>query len=280
MDTSVSELDFAFIQRLMRERCGFVLEPDKHYVIEARLAPVASRYGLVSIAALVAQLRAEGESGALPRDTVEAVLNGETAFLRDVQCWNALKHVVLPALIKAREAQRTLRLWSAACSTGQEPYSLAMLLMQSFPELAGWDVSILATDVSKAHVQRAREGRYAQLEVNRGLPASYLVQYFEQEGRDWLLCPEAMRRVEFRELNLVQPWPHLPDMDLILLRNVMIYWDSATKREVLDRIARQLREGGVLVLGGAETTFYIADQFDRLDAQTPCCFRLKPADKP
>jgi chemotaxis protein methyltransferase CheR len=270
----VSEADFAFIQQLMLESAGFILEEDKQYLVETRLEPVLAHCGLTSVADLVLALRSKAKNG-LHRATVEAMVNGETSFFRDVACFEILRKEVIPQIIARRRTERRLDIWSACCSTGQEPYSLAMMLTESFPELAGWDVRILATDLSKAHLQRAREGRYAQFEVNRGLPASLLVKYFEQEDRSWVLSPVIRRQVEFGEMNLVQPWPSMPSMDVVLIRNVMIYWDLKTKREVLSRVHDNLRPGGCLVLGGSETTYYIDLRFDRLSAESVCCFRVK-----
>jgi chemotaxis protein methyltransferase CheR len=270
----VSDADFAYVQRLLREYAGSVLEADKHYLVDTRLSPVVMRLELASVDELISRLRAQ-PFGELHRATIEAMLNGETTFFRDVFFFDALRDVILPRLIASRAAERRIHIWCAACSTGQEPYSVAMLLAESFPELADWSVSILATDVSETHLARARAGRYAQFEANRGLPASLLVKYFDQEGTEWIIDPAMRRRVEFRELNLVQPWPFVPQADLILLRNVMIYWDIEAKREVLARMRDVLRSDGCLVLGAAETTYYVDDAFDRVSADTACCFRLK-----
>jgi len=185
-----------------------------------------------------------------------------------------LRDVVLPGLCERRSYERRLRIWSAACSTGQEPYSLAMLLAESFPSLADWDVRIMATDVSSAHVARAKAGRYAQFEVNRGLPAPMLVKYFDQEGTEWVVDPAIRRRVTFAEMNLFHPWPDISSMDIVLLRNVMIYWDAKSKAETLGRMRDTLRADGCLVLGAAETTYYVHNGFERLGADSPCCFRV------
>jgi chemotaxis protein methyltransferase CheR len=271
--TSVTNADFTFVKKMLQDATGFVLDADKQYLMENRLAPLAFRLGHGSIATLIDTLR-KRPSEALAQQLIEAMLNGETTFFRDVFCFDTLRQVVLPGLIERRRAASTLRVWCAACSTGQEPYSLAMLLAEHFPELASWDVQIIATDVSETHLQRARPGRYSQFEVNRGLPAAMLVKYFDQHGSEWVLSDAIRRRVSFAPLNLVEPWPALPSMDLVLLRNVMIYWDVATKRSVLARTRETLRVDGYLVLGAAETTLYVDDAFDRVHIDAPCCFRL------
>ncbi len=270
----VSDPDFAYVQQLLREHAGFVLEPDKQYLVDTRLAPVVAQLGLTPISDLVSRLRHQPMSD-LHRSTIEAMMNGETTFFRDVFFFDALREVVLPRLIAKRDTERRIQIWCAACSTGQDSYSLAMFMAESFPHLTDWNIRILATDLSKLHLDRAREGRFAQFEVNRGLPASLLVKYFDQEGTDWVISPELRRRVEFVELNLVRQWPVLPLMDVVLVRNVMIYWNLETKREVLTRVREILRPDGCLILGAAETTYYIDDNFDRFSADSACCFRLK-----
>lgn len=274
MIPAVSENDFAFIQRLLRDLSGSILESDKSYLVDTRLGPLLAQHGLTSVADLVAQLRSTPQDG-LHRATVEAMMNGETMFFRDIFCFNALRETIIPQLIARRSSERRINIWSACCSTGQEPYSLAMLLVESFPQLANWDIKILATDISQFHISRAREGRYAQFEVNRGLPASLLVKHFDNDGTDWVIRDAIRRRVYFEELNLMRPWPVLPLMDIVLLRNVMIYWDVERKRDVLARVRAVMRSDSCLILGAAETTFYIDDQFDRLSAESACCFRLK-----
>jgi chemotaxis protein methyltransferase CheR len=172
---------------------------------------------------------------------------------------------VFPDLINRRREERRLHIWSAASSTGQEPYSVALLLSEHFPLLAGWNISLLASDLSRQVLERAREGRYSQIEANRGLPAALLVKYFEQQGTDWQLKPAIRRMVDFQEINLAHSWPPLPRMDLVLMRNVMIYFDVETKKAILSRLARLLRPDGYLLLGGAETTLNLSDSYRRVE---------------
>lgn len=270
---SLRAADFRFVQRLVREATGVELTDGQEYVLESRLVGLLRSELLPDIAALVARLRLD-ERGPLRDAVVTALLNGETTFFRDPPCFDALRRVVLPRLIASRPDRR-LDVWSAACSTGQEPYSLAMLLADSFPELDTWTVNILATDVSRTALDRAVAARYAQHEVNRGLPVRMLVAHFERDGETWVLDRRMRSRVRFHELNLTGHWPFAPRVDLVLLRNVMIYWALDTKQAVLARIKRCMRSDAVLVLGGAETTHYVDPEFTPI-AGTHCCFARSP----
>lgn len=265
--------DFEAIVRMLRERSGVVLEPGKEYLVETRLAPVLRRLGFRSISELVARLRWERDNG-LSRQVVEAMVTTESSFFRDHHPFEALRKVVIPEIVARRRAERGFNVWCAACSTGQEPYSVAILLREHFPELAGWRVRILATDISTDVLARAREGRYNQIEVNRGLPAALLLKHFDQQGTDWQLKASVRAMVEFRELNLAGPWPLLPTMDLVLVRNVMIYFDVETKKAILGRVAQVLHPEGYLVLGGAETTFQLNDAFRRVEPLKSGCYRF------
>ena len=207
------------------------------------------------------------------RRVVEAMANNETSFFRDTRAFGMIARSILPALVADRSASRTLNIWCAACSTGQEPYSLAMVLRESQLALAGWDIKIIASDISRNVMARARAGRYTQFEVNRGLPAHLLVKYFEQQGKTWEIRPEIRRMVEFREMNLIHPWADLPEMQLVLMRNVMIYLDVATKKAILGRVGRLLDPRGYLLLGGAETTTGIDPSFEPASLDGAMCFR-------
>ena len=256
--------DFEFVYRLIRDQSTIVLETGKEYLVESRLAPLVKHLKLNSIADLVGQLRA-GADNALRTRVVEAMVTTETSFFRDLHPFENLRKVILPEIINRRAEEKRLDIWCAACSTGQEPYSLAILLREHFPVLSGWRVSILATDLSGEVLSRAREGRYHQIEVNRGLPAALLVKYFRQRGTDWELSDDIRKMIEFRELNLAEPWPPLVRMDVVFLRNVMIYFDVDTKKLILGRVTRVLRPGGYLLLGGAETTLNLDNSFRRVE---------------
>jgi chemotaxis protein methyltransferase CheR len=270
--------DFTYICKLLLERSAIVLEPGKEYLVDNRLAPLVRKLELPSLSELVARLRTQAGQGLVPQ-VVEALVTTETSFFRDVHPFEALRKTVIPDLMRRRAGERALSIWCAASSTGQEPYSVAMLLQEHFPELGTWKVSLLATDLSREVLARAREGRYTQLEVNRGLPAPLLVKYFQQHGTQWQLKEEIRKRVEFRELNLCQSWPYLPRMDLVLNRNVMIYFDVPTKKAILGRIAKLLRPDGYLLLGGAETTFNLDDSFRRIESLKAGFYQLADAPK-
>lgn len=261
---SVTDQDFAFVRKLLQERTAILLEDSKRYLVETRLAPLVRQMRLGSIGELVQRLRSQPSSD-LQTQVIEALLTTETSFFRDPLPFESLGKVVLPDLVARRRDERRLNIWCAACSTGQEPYSLVLLLREQFPELAGWEVRLLATDMSQEVLARAREGRYSQLEVERGLPAALLTKYFRRQGNSWQIDEECRRRVDFRELNLVQPWPLLPRLDLVLLRNVMIYFDVPVKKDILGRLARLMRPDGYLLLGGAETTLNLDDSYRRVE---------------
>lgn len=256
--------DFKFVCRFVRDRSAVALESGKEYLVEARLGPLADELQFASVGALIAALRG-ARNEALSTRVVEAMVTTETLFFRDVTPFEALRTSVLPNLIERRRAARELSVWSAACSTGQEPYSFVLLLRQHFPELANWKVNVLATDLSGQVLAQAREGRYNQTEVNRGLSAALLSHHFKQTGITWQLRDDVRRAVEFQELNLARPWPALPKMDLVFLRNVMIYFDPETKKAILNRVARVLRPDGYLLLGSTETVLTLDSQFARAE---------------
>jgi chemotaxis protein methyltransferase CheR len=260
----MTDQDFDVIRKLLHERSAIDLDSGKRYLVESRLAPVLRRLKLNSVGELIAQLRCQPGNG-LDRQIVDAMVTTESSFFRDQHPFDALRNVVLPDLIKRRRDGRRLHIWCAASSHGQEPYSIALLFREHFPELAGWKVSLLASDISREVLARAREGRYNQIEVNRGLPAALLVKYFEQHGTDWQLKPAIRNLVDFQEINLARPWPPLPQMDLILIRNVMIYFDVETKKNILGRLARLMKPDGYLILGGAETTINLDDSYRRVE---------------
>ncbi|MTV27370.1 protein-glutamate O-methyltransferase CheR [Nitriliruptoraceae bacterium ZYF776] len=265
--------DADFVRDLVRKRSAIVIDASKTYLIESRLGPVARTAGLNSLEELVTRLRRE-PLGKLQDLVVDAMTTNETTFFRDVGLWTALEKELLPELIAARAQTRSLTIWSAASSSGQEPYSLAMLLHDKFPHIvSSYNVRIIATDLSAEMLGRAAAGRYTQLEVNRGLPAPLLVKHFTRDGAFWQVDQKLREMVEFRALNLVEPWPFMPDVDLLLMRNVLIYFDLETKREILGRCRRALRHGGHLVLGTSETTLNIDDAYERVVLPTATTYR-------
>lgn len=256
----ISPDNFAFVCELVQREAAIVIGSGKEYLVESRLSDVAARNQYPSVNALVDHMRHSG-GGFLPlhREAIDALTTNETLFFRDFHPFEALKTGVFPALFNQRPDGK-FHVWSAACSSGQEPYSLAMLLAENFPVQAG-RVSIFATDLCGAVLRRARSGLYQQLEVNRGLPANMLVKYFRQQPEGWQIDENIRKRVEFRELNLVKPWPVMPRFDLVMIRNVMIYFDLPTRKKILDQVQTLLSPGGFLLLGGAETTLMVTEGF-------------------
>jgi chemotaxis protein methyltransferase CheR len=269
---SLAQEDFDFFRGYLRERSAIALEAGKEYLVETRLLPVARKEGLETVEALIRKLRAEPH-GALQLSVVEALTTNETSFFRDWKPFEALRSKLIPEAVARRSAERRLDVWSAACSTGQEACSVAMLVREHFPMLATWDIQLHCTDLSQEMVARTRAGRFTQLEVNRGLPAALLVKYFRQDGDEWVIADELRKRLRVSQLNLAGAWPPLPQMDVILLRNVLIYFDLPTRKAILEKVRRQMQSGSVLFLGSAETTLGIHDGFKREESAGTTYFR-------
>jgi chemotaxis protein methyltransferase CheR len=256
----VTPFDYDFLRRLLKERSGLVLSGDKEYLVESRLLPIARKMGLSSLSELVGKLRAQGAERLIV-DVVEAMTTNESFFYRDKIPFDHFRDGILPSLIKARASQRRIRIWCAAASTGQEPYSLAMIVREMAAQLAGWRIEILGTDLSTEVLEKAKAGVYSQFEVQRGLPIQMLVKYFVQNGEVWELSPDIKAMVQYRPLNLLAEFAHLGTFDVIFCRNVLIYFDQPTKINVLERCARSLEPDGFLVLGAAETVVGLTDSF-------------------
>jgi chemotaxis protein methyltransferase CheR len=258
---------FETLAELLRARSGLVIGPDKTYLLESRLGPIARRQKLPDLAALAARLRAPGGEG-LARDVVEAMTTNESLFFRDSKPFEHVRTQLLPRLHAARPPAAPLRIWSAAASTGQEAYSLAMILADLRPLLGARKVEILATDIAREPLNRAREGLYSQFEVQRGLPVQMLVRHFHKEEQNWRISDTLRTAVTFREWNLLDDPASLGRFDIVFCRNVLIYFDAPTKARVLGAIARQLAPDGVLYLGGAETVLGITDRLTPLPEQS------------
>jgi chemotaxis protein methyltransferase CheR len=271
---TIDDNGFNFVRQLLRERAAIVLDDSKQYLVDNRLAQLARREGLASAQDVIDRLRA-APAGPLQRKVIEAMTTTETLFFRDAKPYEALRSAIVPELVRLRQAERKLQIWSCACSSGQEPYSIGMLLREHFPALASWDVRLVATDISSEMLARSRAGRYSQLEVNRGLPAAYLTKYFNRVGLDWQIRDELRRMIEFRELNLAGAWGAMSPSDVIFLRNVLIYFDVATKRTVLGKIRKLLRPGGFLILGTAETTMNLDTGFELVRTNGTAYYRLR-----
>lgn len=254
--------DFEFICRVVRDEAAIVLEPGKEYLAENRLQPVARRLGYDDLGALVAVLR-RGDR-ALTGEVVDALTTNETSFFRDGHPWDSLREELLPDLFHRRRFTRTLNVWFGAASSGQEPYTFAMLLDQHFrDELDTYDIRLIGTDISPSMLERCRSGRYSQIEVNRGLPAALLLEYFHRDGMSFVVADRLRDRFRFELLNLAAPhtWDWLPSFDLVFLRNVLIYFDVETKARILGHVRKHLADDGTLLLGGAETVINVTDAF-------------------
>ncbi|MFN3075579.1 MAG: CheR family methyltransferase [Alphaproteobacteria bacterium] len=257
--------DFDFISRLLKDRSGLVLTKDKAYLLESRLMPVARKRGLKGLEDLVQGLR--GNDEALVREITEAMTTNESFFFRDNKPFEQFRDVVLPYMLEARASKRAIRIWSAAASSGQESYSLAMLLKEQSARLNGWKVEIVGTDISRDILEKAKAGVYSQFEVQRGLPIQFLVKYFKKKDDVWQIDPSLRAMVQYKEWNLLSDIKALGQFDIVFCRNVLIYFDQPTKTAILDKIARSMPEDGVLYLGGAETVLGISERFKPLQGQ-------------
>jgi chemotaxis protein methyltransferase CheR len=253
----MTQPDFEFLRLFLKARSGLALTLEKGYLVESRLQPVCRRFELDSLAELVTGLR-RGDRD-LEKAVVEAMTINETYFFRDKAPFDLFRNVLLPRHLEGRCAQRRLRIWCAAASTGQEPYSLAMLLAEASVRLTGWQVEILATDLSTEVLEKARAGLYSQFEVQRGLPIGLLLKHFGQAGGQWQIAPQIRSMVNFRPLNLVADFGSIGPFDIIYCRNVLIYFDSVTKADVLRRLAEAMAPDGALLLGAAETVIGLTD---------------------
>lgn len=253
--------DFELLSKLVRERSGLVLTEDKAYLLESRLAPLARKFGAKTLEEMTAQLRLRPDQ-AVSRAITEAMTTNETLFFRDTKPFEQLRRVVLPKMLEGRASQKRLRIWCAAASSGQEPYSIAMTLKDLQARLEGWRIEILGTDLSTDMITRARLGSYSQFEVQRGLSIQQLMKFFVQTEDRWQITPELRNMVEYREFNLLHDMRGLGTFDIVFCRNVLIYFDQPTKAQILGRIASQMTSDGILYMGGSETTIGITERFE------------------
>ncbi|MGY8665047.1 protein-glutamate O-methyltransferase CheR [Bradyrhizobium sp. UFLA05-109] len=270
----MTPMDYEYLRKFLKERSGLDLSADKTYLVESRLMPLARKAGLTAIPDLVQKIR-NGDAR-LATDVVEAMTTNETFFFRDKVPFDHLRDTILPGLIQARAARKSLRIWSAASSTGQEPYSIAMCLKEKAAALAGWRIEIVATDLSQEVLEKSKAGVYSQFEVQRGLPIQLLVKYFTQSGDIWQLNADVRSMVQFRQLNLLQDFSHLGTFDVIFCRNVLIYFDQDTKAVIFERMAKSLETDGTLLLGAAESVVGITDAF-RPVADRRGLYQINPA---
>jgi len=273
----VSPAQVAFLRDLLRKRTGVVIDEAKHYLVVARLMPIVRHRAIPSLDTLIDRVKNGGDP-TLERDVLNAMMTHETSFFRDKNPFETLRQIIAE-LVPRRAAHRQLVIWSAACSTGQEPFSIAMLLNEHFPELlATWRIRIIATDISEDALARAREGVFSDLETNRGLSPQLLRKYFRPLQGKWSIAQECRRLVEFRCLNLNGPWPLMPASDVIFLRTVMLYFDVSTRAALVTKMRRAIRADGALFLGGAETLIGIDTGYERLTGSG--CSYYRPKQRP
>jgi chemotaxis protein methyltransferase CheR len=259
----VTPSDYEYLRKLVKDRSGLVLSTDKQYLVESRLLPLARKNNLNGISDLVTRLKGGGPER-LTVDVVEAMTTNETFFFRDKTPFDHFRETIMPAMLKARQSRRSLRIWCAASSTGQEPYSLAMCLKEMGSQLAGWRVEIMATDLSNEVLEKSKAGIFSQFEVQRGLPIQMLVKYFTQVGEMWQLSQEIRAMVQHRQFNLLNEFRSLGTFDIVFCRNVLIYFDQEAKAGVFARMLKAMEPDGFLVLGAAETVVGLTDAFKPL----------------
>ena len=257
---ALASADFELVRTLVYGKSGIVLN-DKEYLVESRLSSLAQRDGFGDLGRLLERLR-EANNFSLEARVVEALTTNETLFFRDAHPFEALEKTIIPELVARRASKKHLRIWSAAASTGQEAYSVAMLLRETIPQVDTWRIEILATDISETVLQQARRGLYNRIEVNRGLPPARLSRYFDETPAGWQVIPQIQKMVRFEYLNLIGRWPLQPQFDIVLLRNVMIYFDNALRQNILVKVAEQLVPDGYLLMGAGETPVALSTRFE------------------
>lgn len=256
----MTPIEFKYFADFLKAKSGIILAADKSYLVESRLAPIVRRAGHASVADLINAIR-RSPSSPLAVDAVDAMTTNETFFFRDKTPFDNFNNTVMPAMLEARRMKRKLRIWCAAASSGQEPYSLAICLEEMKAKMAGWNVEIVGTDLSSEALEKAREGKYSQFEVQRGLPINLLLKYFTQDGETWKINDDLKKKVSFKPLNLLDGFSGMGKFDIIFCRNVLIYFDPKTKKDILDRLSRVVEPDGFLALGAAETVVGITDEF-------------------
>jgi chemotaxis protein methyltransferase CheR len=278
----VTPTDYEYLRKLLKERSGLDLSADKQYLIESRLLPLSRKSGLAGISELVQKMK--GGSADIVTQVVEAMTTNETFFFRDKLPFDHFRDSIMPEILQARASRKSIRIWCAACSTGQEPYSLAMCLKEMSAAIPGWRIEIIATDLSQEVLEKSKAGIYSQFEVQRGLPIQMLVKYFKQTGELWQINADIRAMVQHRQLNLLRDFSQLGVFDVIFCRNVLIYFDQDTKIDIFNRLARATESDGFLVLGAAETVVGLTDVFkpfpERRGLYRPNSVRATPTKMP
>jgi chemotaxis protein methyltransferase CheR len=257
--------DFDYISKLLKDKSGLVLTKDKSYLLESRLMPLARKRGFKGLDDLIGQLRRRDM--ALEKEITEAMTTNESFFFRDSKPFDQFRQVVIPNILKTRASKRSFRIWCAAASSGQEPYSLAMILKEEAAKFAGWRIEIVGTDLSSEILKKARAGLYSQFEVQRGMPVQLLVKYFKKKDEMWEIDPTIRNMVQYKEWNLLESLTALGQFDVVYCRNVLIYFDQPTKSKVLEGVQKQMPDDGVLYLGGAETVLGVTQAFKPIPGQ-------------
>ncbi|MFZ4762050.1 MAG: CheR family methyltransferase [Alphaproteobacteria bacterium] len=256
----MNKADYDYLAQYLHESSGLVLTEDKSYLIESRLLPVIRRHNLATLEEMVQKIRSR-QNHNLMRDVTEAMTTNESSFFRDLKPFDLFKDVMLPYFLQARNTTKRIRIWSGASSSGQEAYSMAILLKEQEEKLRGWNIEIIGTDLSSEMVERAKSGIYTQFEVQRGMPVHLIIKYFKQAGDRWQIAPEIRAMAQFKTCNLLQDLSWLGSFDIIFLRNVLIYFDQPTKSKVLDHVSRIMASDSMMLLGGAETVLGINNNF-------------------
>ncbi len=269
---SCSDSDYAYLRELVLEQSANLIDPSRNALFDTRLKPIAKEAGASSLKDFVSILKVD-RAPHLHRAVAEAMTINETSFFRDMKPFEMLRETILPRLIEQRRDERRLRIWSAASSTGQEAYSVAMLIAEHFPSLAGWDVKIIGTDISRYVIDYAQRARYRRLEVNRGLPARMLLKYLVRDGEEWEVCARIRSMCEFQYANLCEKLPKLPVFDLVMLRNVLLYFPPQDRSYLFDEVYRQMAPDGCLVLGNAEQAEDSSNLFEVEFASNSYCYR-------
>jgi len=272
---TVTAEQFTFLANMLREKSAISIGPGKEYLVESRLTPVAKAIGLPDLSALIDELQRPFPNATVRDRVIEAMTTNETSFFRDHHPFDTLRTHVLPDIIKANQAVRRLSIWSAASSTGQELYSIAMLLDMNFPELADWDITLVGTDLSTDVLEKARAGRFSPLEVNRGLPAPMMARYFTRDGAQYVIDEKLRKWCSFEKMNLAEPWPPMPLFDIVFCRNVLIYFELDVRQNILQRIHRSLATGGYLYLGGSESTVGVTTGFEPIRVGNTVVYRME-----
>lgn len=258
--------DFEYYRDILAKRSGLVIGPDKTYLLDSRLTPVAKKWGYDDVISMTKDLRNKQDEKLIV-DIVEAMTTNETSFFRDIKPFQLLENIVLPQLHEIRKDKKSLRIWCSACSSGQEPYSIAMILSEMQAKFGDWDIEILATDISNQVLEQARKGVFSQFEVQRGLPVNYLMKYMQKEEEKWRIKDNIREMVDYKFLNLLEPLTNMGQFDVIFCRNVLIYFNEETKKAVLERLADVMVDDGYLFLGGAETVLGLSERFRLKEGQ-------------